>query len=81
MKLTENHIKLHKAISARGIGRICNDLLPEELSLLTKKEWVEFCQNYHQWNGDPDEFDANRPVMMDFMVMDYLNFLLYQTAK
>lgn len=79
MKLNNKHIELHKAISSRGIGRICNDLLPEEKSLLTEDQWVELCKSYHDWNGDPEDFDPKRPVMMDFMVIRIINHLMYQS--
>lgn len=81
MKLTEKHLELHKAISKRGIGKICNDLLPEEKQLLTNEQWVELCKNYHDWNGDPEEFDSKRPVMFDFMVVDFITHLLYENNK
>lgn len=80
MKLTDKHITLHKAILSREVGKICNDLLPEELSLLNKMEWQELCKNYHEWNGDLEEFVPTRPVMFDFMVVDYINHLLYEKA-
>ena len=76
MKLTKQHIELHAQILKRGIGKICNDLLPEEKNLLTKEQWVEFAGEYHKWNGDYEEFDSNRPVMFDFMVVDFINHLL-----
>lgn len=78
MKLNSNHIMLHKAISSRGIGRSCNDLLPDERALLTKEEWIELSQNFHNWNGSPEDFDATRPVMTDFMVLEFINHLLYK---
>lgn len=78
MNLTDKHLELHKRISDRGIGRICNDLSPEEKSLLTNDQWVELCREYHKWNGDPKDFDPKRPVMFDFMVFDFINYLLKQ---
>jgi hypothetical protein len=78
MKLTEQHLKLHKAIVKRGIGKCCNDLLPEEHQILSREQWIELCKNYHDWNGEPEEFDPNRPIMFDFMVVDFLNHIMYE---
>jgi hypothetical protein len=74
-------IELAKKIEERGIGRICNDLLPEELQMLSKEEWVNFARDYHEWNGDLEDFDPNRPVMFDFMVVSFVNHLLREQYK
>jgi hypothetical protein len=79
--LTANHIRLHKDISRRGIGRSCNDLLPEELSLLSKDQWIEFSIAHHKWNGDLEEFNPLRIVLLDFMVIEFLNAVLYLRAE
>ena len=65
-------------ITSRGIGRICNDLLPEEKSILSLEEWKELCKEYHSYNGDSDNYDEARPIMMDFMVVAIINHHLYK---
>jgi len=68
---------LKSAVTNRGIGRGCNDLRPEEKELLTPKEWVWLCKLYHDWNGDPKDFDPKYPVMFDFMVISFLDYYFY----
>lgn len=81
MLLTEAHIKLYQSIKNRGTGRICNDLLPEEKSILNQSQWREFAKEYHDWNGDPEEYDPSRVVMMDFMVVGFIDYLLIKNLK
>lgn len=79
--LNIKYIELAKKIEERNIGRICNDLLPEELQMLSKEEWVNFARDYHEWNRDLENFDPNRPVMFDFMVVSFVNHLLREQYK
>lgn len=82
MKLEANHLALFESIQTRGCGRICNDLEPEEKNLLSKSEWKEFCKNYHAWNGDPEIFEERTNyVLMDFMVVGYIQHLLLESYK
>jgi len=80
MILTRNHIDLYKMIMERGIGRACNDLDSDELAMLTIDQWQEFNKSFHDWNGDPEEYNEQWPhSMMDFMVVSYINHLLLQS--
>lgn len=45
----------------------------------TKKEREEFVRGYHEWNGDPENFDSLRLHLTDSAVMSYLAHLLEQT--
>ncbi len=84
MILKSKHLELGKKIKARGIGRGCNDLLTEEIEMLNKSEWVEFCKAYHEWNGDIEEFDPKNPIMYDFMVVGFIEHLVikhYESTK
>jgi hypothetical protein len=77
MNLTLKHIKLYQAVAERGEGRCCNDLEPSEVKMLTKEEWQEFAQAYHDWNGDPEEYNPEYAHhMMDFMVIGFVQNLL-----
>lgn len=53
----------------------CNDfMLP---STWTDAQCADFNRRYHEWNGDPEEFDPARArYMPDFSVMAFLAFLL-----
>lgn len=82
MELTANHLKLYISVRDRGVGRICNDLEPEEVQMLTPDQWVEFCKNYHEWNGDPQTFtERTNFVLMDFMVLDFVSHLLIENYR
>lgn len=53
----------------------CNDfplekyLTPEEQQMLTKQ--------YHEWNGDPEEYNPDRPMSLDFALMGFLAAKIY----
>src|SRR5574337_345998 len=80
MKLTDNLLTVYQMIKERGIGRICNDLNPEEEGLLSKDEWKEFLREYHNWNGDPEEFDERTNFSpMDWMVTGFVEHLLVES--
>lgn len=82
MKLTENLLAVYDMIKDRGIGRICNDLNPEEEKLLTKDEWKEFLRHYHVWNGDSETFDERTNFMpMDWMVTGFVEHLMKQSVR
>lgn len=52
----------------------CNDFdLPSSWSL---KEKQDFVFAYHEWNGDPEEYDPGFLQLPDFAVMTYLAYLL-----
>lgn len=50
---------------------VCNDLPREWEAMLTKEEWVALDRQFHEWNGDPENHDPNRIMMMDFSVLYY----------
>ena len=52
-------------------NRVCNDWeFPEDW---TDKEKQTFLKGYHDYNGDPEEYDCTEePRISDFMVADYL---------
>ena len=48
----------------------CNDW--EFPSDWTDIEKLEFVKGFHDWNGDPEEFDSDNLVVSDFCVVMYL---------
>jgi hypothetical protein len=81
MKLSNGHLALYEAIQRRGLSGGCSDISREELKLVTNDEWIEFCKSYHDWNGDPEDFDPKRPVLADFCVVDFVQELLITFYK
>ena len=82
IKLTENHLALFNKVSARGIGRSCNDLNRNEEDLLSATEWRDLTKAYHAWNGDPEEFEERTNyVLMDFQVTAFIQAILIEFYK
>ena len=56
----------------------CNDLPEECEKLFTKKEWTKMMKDYHEWNGDPEEFEGGfeSHMLMDWLWMDYFANIL-----
>jgi len=80
--LSKVHLELLQMIKKRGIGRVCNDLEPEEEALLTQSEWEELSKASHDWNGDPEEYDPKyAKYMSDFMVVEFLEYTLYKRLE
>ena len=46
----------------------------------THQEKVSFCKGYHDWNGDPEEFNEESLWLPDFAVADYLAHLVLEGA-
>jgi hypothetical protein len=38
----------------------------------TKEEKIAFCKEYHEWNGDPEDFDPNFLHLPDYAVMSFM---------
>lgn len=55
-------------------NKCCNDWdFPEDWSF---EENAEFCKGYHEWNGDPEEFNEAWLELPDFAVAAYLAHLM-----
>ena len=52
----------------------CNDLDKPIQDLLTDEQWQEMDKEYHEMNGDPDEYDPAHPTLKnyDWICMAYL---------
>lgn len=68
---------LSEASERAGLA-VCNDWdFPESWS---QKEREDFVAAFHQWNGDPEEFDSKRLRLPDYAVMDFIAFKLRKLA-
>jgi len=50
----------------------CNDVEESFWEGWTTKERQEFCKEYAEWNGDPEEYDPNYLHIPDFALMGFL---------
>lgn len=63
---------LQKAADRFGDG-VCNDYnLAEVIPVVQKRR--ELMKKFHEWNGDPENFDPNNEYVWvsDFMMMAYM---------
>ena len=60
-------------------NRSCNDFdFPESWS---KSDILNFVKEYHEWNGDPEEFDEEYLHLPDFCVASLLSVKLNKLIK
>lgn len=57
----------------------CNDW--EFPSNWSKKEKIQFVKEYHQYNGDPEEFNLKHLYLPDFAAMSFLAHKLEKLAN
>ena len=77
MNLTDNEKKLFSLFlddyAQRLSSRSCNDLTNEMRNCLSKEGWNQVSKQYHEWNGDSENYNERySDCMMDFMVLYYL---------
>lgn len=58
--------------SDRFARHICNDLDGSFFADWTAEEHQKLVKDFHDWNGDPEEFNPNFLHLPDFSLMDYL---------
>lgn len=51
--------------------RICNDFNLKEF-IPEKREREQFVKDYHNWNGDPEEYNPDNLNLPDFAVVTFL---------
>lgn len=62
---------------------VCNDLPKELREFYTDDEWRQLTKEFHEWNGDPEEFEECPDHFMhnDGCLMDFFAVKLIQKAK
>jgi len=50
----------------------CNDVDESFWEGWTRDERIEFVKQYHEYNGDPEEFTPNHLHLPDFAIMGFL---------
>lgn len=58
----------------------CNDVEEKVWDGWTKEERQQFVKEYHEYNGDPEEFDPNFLHLPDFAIMGFLAHKLRVSA-
>ena len=53
-------------------NHVCNDIPDEIYRGWTIKERQSFVKEYHEWNGDPKEYDPDHIYLPDWAVMSFL---------
>jgi len=53
-------------------NHVCNDVYESFWDGWEKEERQEFVKQYHEWNGDPEEFDPNFLLLPDYAIMGFL---------
>lgn len=70
-KLIASMLEDYSCLISRNI---CNDWnFPDDWTLEQRKE---FCIAYHNWNGDPEEFDPENLTLPDYAVASFLSDLI-----
>lgn len=59
-------------------GNTCNDVDDKVWKGWKKSDRINFVKEFHEWNGDPEEFDKNNLHLPDFAILD---FLIYKLKK
>ena len=54
----------------------CNDVEDSVYDGWTLEERQQFVKEYHDWNGDPHEYDHNFLYLPDFAIMSFLAYKL-----
>jgi hypothetical protein len=76
--MTTKELKLASAMlddfSDKLASNCCNDWeFPEDWD---EAERIGFVRGFHEWNGDPEEFDKDYLSLPDFSVAGYLAHIL-----
>ena len=69
IKLAAKFLKL----SSEEFGNhCCNDVKDSVYDGWTIEERRKFVKEYHEWNGDPEEYDEDYLQLADFAIMSFL---------
>lgn len=58
-----------------------NDLTEEVKRMITPNEWDRITREYHNWNGDPEEFRPGKIINNDSAIMAFMAHKLKKEAK
>lgn len=58
----------------------CNDVDDAMFEGWELWERQDFCRRYHEWNGDPEEYDPNFLHIPDYAIMSFLSHILTESA-
>ena len=59
----------------------CNDVENSVWKGWSKEERMTFVKEYHEWNGDPEEFDSKYLHLPDFAIFSFLAHKLETDAS
>lgn len=75
--MTKNQLKLASALlelaSKQFSNHGCNDLSEDITDLLSQSEWDELNKEFHDWNGDPENYEPNDIMHYDWLWMNYMS--------
>ncbi len=79
--------KNEKKLAAYFLGKasedcgnhVCNDVNEEIFSDWTLEERKKFVKEFHDYNGDPEEYDEDFLHLPDFALMSYLSGKLLES--
>jgi len=69
-------VKMLELASENFSNHCCNDVDEKVYRSWTPEERKQFVKEYHEWNGDPEEYDENFLYLPDFAIMDFLAYKL-----
>ena len=80
MTKNEKKLAVHflKKASDEFGRHVCNDVDDEVFKDWTLEERKKFVKKYHEYNGDPEEYDENFLHLPDFALMGYLADKLFE---
>lgn len=59
----------------------CNDVDESIYKDWTKEERIEFMKKFHEWNGDPEEFDERMLHIPDYALVGFLTDRLLSSEE
>jgi len=82
---SDKEIKLAQYFMERASEELgnnsCNDVEEEVWQEWTLEERKKFIKDYHEWNGDPEDYDDEELHLPDFAVMSFLSSKLERFSK
>lgn len=54
----------------------CNDVDESVYKDWTKQERIDFVKQFHEYNGNPEDFDSEKLDIPDWLLMDFMAYKL-----